>query len=105
MFNDIKTKLEATKSFIQFSRSNYFGDGKYIFIFWALMIRVVDKYNVDEYFYTICDFAAMLQVTTKEFENIISIIKWIHKVERLDLNNISDSIMTAFANMLYKTLL
>jgi|GEM_PF-1044077 len=105
LFNDIKTKLEATKSFIQFSRSNYFGDGKYIFIFWALMILVVDKYNVDEYFYTICDFAAMLQVTTKEFENIISIIKWIHKVERLDLNNISDSIMTAFANMLYKTLL
>ena len=105
LFNDIKTKLEATKSFIQFSRSNYFGDGKYIFIFCALMILVVDKYNVDEYFYTICDFAAMLQVTTKEFENIISIIKWIHKVERLDLNNISDSIMTAFANMLYKTLL
>ncbi|MGP1433234.1 MAG: hypothetical protein ACTTKP_03025 [Catonella sp.] len=73
-------KIDASKAFIYDCR-NCNKCEKYKFIFWSLMILTVDNFNADEYLSTICDFVAMLEITTEEFKDIVSIIKWIYSEE------------------------
>ena len=78
LFSDMKTKIEASKSFIQQCRAENNTDEGYKFIFWALMILAVDKYNADEYLSTVCDFAKMLKINSDEFKVIINVIECIY---------------------------
>lgn len=87
LFNDIKTKIEAAKSFIKWCVTEeqmiylYKDNNKeesYRFIFWSLFILTVDKTNAEEYLSTICDFAKMLKITNEEFKSIIDLIKCIY---------------------------
>lgn len=87
LFNDIKTKIEAVKSFIKWCASEetivIMGNSinlkeSYRFIFWSLFILTVDKYNAEEYLSTICDFAKMLKITNEDFKSIIDLIKCIY---------------------------
>ena len=80
---------------------NYNGYEKYKFIFWSLMILTVDNNNADEYLSAICDFTAMLEITTEEFKDIVSIIKWIYSEEGYFKltdypGDISDNVKCAF---------
>lgn len=93
-------KIDASKDFIDDCR-NYNGYEKYKFIFWSLMILTVDNYNADEYLSAICDFTAMLEITTEEFKDIVSIIKWIYSEEGYFKltdypGDISDNVKCAF---------
>ena len=78
LFSDMKTKIEASKSFIQQCRAENNTDEGYKFIFWSLMILAVDKYNADEYLSTVCDFAKMLKINSDEFKVIINVIECIY---------------------------
>ena len=87
LFNNIKTRLEAAKSFIKYrtiedAADKYsVGDNlkeSYRFIFWSLFILTVDKTNAEEYLSTICDFAKMFKITNEEFKSIIDLIKCIY---------------------------
>lgn len=87
LFNNIKTRLEAAKSFIKYrtieDAAHKVIDGNnlkesYRFIFWSLFILTVDKYNAEEYLSTICDFAKMFKITNEEFKSIIDLIKCIY---------------------------
>ena len=75
LFSDMKTKIEASKLFIQLCREKKHKEEGFKFIFWSLMILAVDKYNADEYLSIICDFAEMLQITDEEFEDIVYQVK------------------------------
>ena len=81
LFNDIKTKTEAAKLFIQCCVDSKWLNLReaYRFLFWSLFILTVDKYNADEYLSTICDFSKMLRISDKDFESIINLIKCIYK--------------------------
>ena len=90
LFNDIKTKIEAAKSFIKWCVTEeqmiylYKDKNKeesYRFIFWSLFILTVDKYNAEEYLSMICDFAKMLKITNEDFKSIIDLIKCIYNRE------------------------
>ena len=98
--DDYNFKIDASKDFIDECR-NYNGYEKYKFIFWSLMILTVDNNNADEYLSAICDFTAMLEITTEEFKDIVSIIKWIYSEEGYFKltdypGDISDNVKCAF---------
>lgn len=108
LFNDIKTKIEAAKSFIKCCNKEQkcflytYNNTKesYRFIFWSLFILTVDKYNAEEYLSTICDFAKMLKITNEEFKSIIDLIKCIYnrKGNLWDISK-SDDFRCSFADL------
>lgn len=109
LFNNIKTRLEAAKSFIKYrtieDAANKYCDGdnlkeSYRFIFWSLFILTVDKTNAEEYLSTICDFAKMLKITDEDFKSIIDLIKCIYNREgNLYDNSVSDDFYASFHNL------
>ena len=109
LFNDIKTKIEAAKSFIKWCVTEeqmiylYKDKNKeesYRFIFWSLFILTVDKTNAEEYLSTICDFAKMLKITDEDFKSIIDLIKCIYNREgNLYDNSVSDDFRDSFYNL------
>ena len=109
LFNNIKTRLEAAKSFIKYRTIEDAADKincgdnlmeSYRFIFWSLFILTVDKYNAEEYLSTICDFAKMFKITNEEFKSIIDLIKCIYN-RKGNLWNISksDDFRCSFGNL------
>ena len=81
---DADDKEAATKLFIQYCRDENTIEESYKFIFWSLMILVVDKNSMDEYLARICDFVSILKITDEEFEDIICAVKCVYKQEDKD---------------------
>lgn len=96
LFSDMKTKIEASKSFIQQCRAEHNIEEGYKFIFWSLMILAVDKNNSVEYLSTICNFAKMLRITAEEFEDIIYEVKCAYKKESKEYEFKSESVPRIF---------
>jgi len=96
LFSDMKTKIEASKSFIQQCRAKHNTEEGCKFIFWSLMILAVDKNNSAEYLSTICDFAKMLRITAEEFEDIIYAVKCAYKKESKGYEFKSKSVLRIF---------
>ena len=113
LFNEIKTKIEATKSFVKcctdekeltmFNKKWLNLSQAYKLVFWSLFILTVDRYNADEYLSTICDVTRLLRISNEDFKSIINLIKCIYKRE-VNVNEISDSNIFRWAfggNVLY----
>ncbi len=78
---DTKTRISASKLFVELCRKNDNSQACYKFIFWALLVLTVDKNNAQEYLSLICDFAKMLKITNDEFEDIVHVIKCVYNTE------------------------
>lgn len=71
----------------------------YRFIFWAMMVLVVDDTDKEEHLSAICDFARMLRLTNDEVLDIANVIKIITQDETAEeLKN--DSVKTIFKNVI-----
>ena len=91
-FMDAKTRIEASKKFLQLCRNTENTNEGYKFIFWALMILTVDKTDAEEHLALICDFAKMLRITEDEFEDIIQTVKIVYNELTTEYTFKSDSI-------------
>ena len=81
-FEDMKTRMNVAKEFVQTCRIDENIAEGYKFIFWSLMILTVDKTNMEEHLSLICDFVKMLRITDEELEDIVSIIKCVYGKEK-----------------------
>lgn len=76
--DDVKEKIKAIKEFIsQYKNAEEAVDTEemYKFIFWALMIIVVDKTNTETHLERICDFATMMHIEDYEMEELANMVK------------------------------
>lgn len=71
----------------------------YRFIFWAMMVLVVDDTDKEEHLSAICDFARMLRLTDDEVLDIANVIKIVTQDETAEeLKN--DSVKTIFEKVI-----
>lgn len=75
---------------------------RYKFIFWSLMILAVDKTEEDKHISLICNFAKMLDITDKEIQDMIHIVKLIFNKVDSDYEFQSDTIVEIFGSVLTK---
>lgn len=100
---DIKNRIEATKKFIKCCKTDNKEDA-YRFIFWAMMILAVDKTDMEKNLSVICDFAAIMNITDDEMEDIFKLIKIIFHQKEVDFQFKSTNIPNIFSRVieLYK---
>ena len=100
---DKENRIEATKEFIKCCKTDNKEDA-YRFIFWAMMILAVDKTDMEKNLSVICDFAAIMNITDDEMEDIFKLIKIIFHQEEVDFQFKSTNIPNIFSRVieLYK---
>ena len=103
-FNDNEFKLYATEKFIVSCKDVKNKEVMYKFIFWAMMILAVDKTDIEKNLSVICDFAAIMNVTDDEMEDIFKLIKIIFHQKEVDFQFKSTNIPNIFSRVidLYK---
>lgn len=107
-YSDVKDSIRKIKEFVSRCRKEEEpGIGKpryvsYIFIFWSLMILAVDKTEEDKHISLICNFAKMLDITDKELQDMIHIVKLIFNKVHSDYEFQSDKVVEIFGNVLTK---
>ena len=101
-YQDIKESIRKIKEFVKECRKDEnYGIG-HIFIFWSLMILAVDKTEEDEHISLICNFAKMFDITDKEIQDMIHIVKLIFNKVDSDYEFQSDKVVEIFGNVLTK---
>lgn len=107
-YSDVKDSIRKIKEFVSSCRKEEepeIGEpfyGRYIFIFWSLMILAVDKTEEDKHISLICNFAKMLDITDKELQDMIHIVKLIFNKVDSDYQFQSDKVVKIFGNVLTK---
>lgn len=106
-YSDVKDSIRKIKEFVSSCRAEeeefcvpcY---NRCIFIFWSLMILAVDKTEEDKHISLICNFAKMLDITDKEIQDMIHIVKLIFNKVDSDYEFQSDKVVEIFGNVLTK---
>lgn len=105
-YSDVKDSISKIKEFISSCRKEEEDycepQAKYIFIFWSLMILAVDKTEEDKHISLICNFAKMFDITDKEIQDMIHIVKLIFNKVDSDYEFQSDKVVEIFGNVLTK---
>ncbi len=100
-YRDIKDSISKIKEFVKECREYGFKT-EYSFIFWSLMILAVDKTEEDKHISLICNFAKMLDITDKEIQDMIHIVKLIFNKVDSDYEFQSDTVVEIFGSVLTK---
>ena len=109
-YSDVKDSIRKIKEFVSSCREEEEKKAKlglsrydrYKFIFWSLMILAVDKTEEDKHISLICNFAKMLDITDKEIQDMIHIVKLIFNKVDSDYEFQSDRIVGLFGKVLTK---
>lgn len=101
---DKENRIEASKTFIKNCCKADYQEDIYRFIFWAMMILAVDKTDMEKNLSVICDFAAIMNITDDEMEDIFKLIKIIFHQKEVDFQFKSTNIPNIFSRVikLYK---
>ena len=101
---DKENRIVASKTFIKNCCEAYYQEDVYRFIFWAMMILAVDKTDMEKNLSVICDFAAIMNITDDEIEDIFKLIKIIFLQDKVDFHFKSTNIPNIFSRVidLYK---
>lgn len=80
-YENIEYRLDQVDRTIStiYGLDNFYG--RYIFIFWALMILAVDDADKEEHLSLICDFAKMLRINDTEMMNMVQIVRLVFNKE------------------------
>ncbi len=73
--NDVRSKIEYSKRFVNILRNYRTKKTAINFLFWVLMVLAVDDNKKEEHLALICDYAKMLNVTDDEVIDIVNVIK------------------------------
>lgn len=79
---NMEYRMKAAKEFVTDPINIYSYEEKISFLFWSLMILVVDDTDKEEHLSLICDFAKMLKISDEEMLDIVQIILAIYHMER-----------------------
>ena len=101
-YRDIKDSVRKIKEFVKQCREDRYEGTEYIFIFWSLMILAVDKTEEDKHISLICNFAKLFDITDKEIQDMIYIVKLIFNKVDSDYEFQSDTIVEIFGKVLTK---
>lgn len=102
-----ESKYDAANKFIKYCTDEEKSYGvssnrrgrKYQFIFWALMILVVDDRAKENYLSLICDFSVLLQISDEEMQDIFTVIKNIY-CQRSSDNLLTSTVKKCFRNII-----
>ena len=101
-YSDVKDSIYKIKEFVNNCKEDAFDSEGYRFIFWSLMILAVDKTEEDKHISLICNFAKMFDITDKEIQDMIYIVKLIFNKVDSDYQFQSDKVVEIFGNVLTK---
>lgn len=101
-YSDVKDSIDKIKKFVNNCKEDAYDFERYTFIFWSLMILAVDKTEEDKHISLICNFAKMFDITDKEIQDMIHIVKLIFNKVDSDYEFQSDTIVEIFGKVLTK---
>lgn len=104
-YKDIEKTKEIAKNFINYLKMPTNLKEGYRFILLALMILRVDMTDIEKKLSLICEFAKLLSITDKEFEDIIDIMNKIYENKKASYSFLSKRTSEVFGVVsdLYKT--